>query len=470
MSLRNVYGAALSFILFLSISLSACSSNAARSQASDALAAGDSVVEDLCDTEQEFGIFQLEPAGRVATLGEDLDLSQLGQQGALDLASELFSPQDSFCALDIPEELAEALDEIDRLFESGQDTLADEKLSELLADLERDAFSSQSRSKVALQRMQPGGERARKTVRAYLNIAARAQFWGNDERADQAIASATETYNAWASEAINTADLKEALTIAAEAQLLGLDELGDEAIGRAMELAEAALAQALEAFEPCLASLREARSLLRTAAVAQLLGVDTDGYDFMGEIDEWLDIQRRRKRGEAVPECDAWQVNLNLDTNWESGRHTISWEGYFTVQGDGVLDGQGTGSLASHTEINCVNVMTGEEFLSTTDVTGAFSFEIQGKQETRGNSLVFMFQFPAEVTVSGEDTCNPFDEMTYLPKYVIEEIHGSGGVEGYDMATDQIYLVIPAVDGATKVYETVIGPVTLTLKQPGTAE
>ena len=457
-------------LLFLSFFMAACSSTAAG-PSTDSDQAGEIVkVKDLCAQSLDFEIFQLEPAGRVATLGEDFEFGTLGRQGALELASELFSLEDSFCAIEIPEDLTEALDEIDRLFESGQDALADEKLNELLADVEREAFSSQSSMKIAVQRLQQGGERARKTVRSYLTIAARAQYWGNDDRADEAIASATETYEAWASEAIDTADIKEALTIAAEAQLLGLFELGDEAISRATDLAEAAMVQALETFDPCLSSVPEARSLLRAVALAQLLGVDTAEYDFMSEINEWKDIRLRRKRGEAVPECDSWQVNLNLEMVWESGWHMISWEGFFIVQDNDDLDGQGTGRLATHVETTCINLLSGEEFISTTDVTGTFNFEIQGKQETRGNANVFKFQFPAEVTFSGEDTCNPFDETTYLPKYVIEEIHSSGGVEGYDMTTDQIYLVVPAVDGATQVYETVIGPVTLTLKEPELAE
>ncbi|MEE9513724.1 MAG: hypothetical protein V3V46_06570 [Anaerolineales bacterium] len=457
-------------LLFLSFFMAACSSTAAG-PSTDSDQAGEIVKDkDLCAQSLDFEIFQLEPAGRVATLGEDFEFGTLGRQGALELASELFSLEDSFCAIEIPEDLTEALDEIDRLFESGQDALADEKLNELLADVEREAFSSQSSMKIAVQRLQQGGERARKTVRSYLTIAARAQYWGNDDRADEAIASATETYEAWASEAIDTADIKEALTIAAEAQLLGLFELGDEAMSRATDLAEAAMAQALETFDPCLSSVSEARSLLRAVALAQLLGVDTAEYDFMSEINEWKDIRLRRKRGEAVPECDSWQVNLNLEMVWESGWHTISWEGFFIVQDNDDLDGQGTGRLATHVETTCINLLSGEEFISTTDVTGTFNFEIQGKQETRGNANVFKFQFPAEVTFSGEDTCNPFDETTYLPKYVIEEIHSSGGVEGYDMATDQIYLVVPAVDGATQVYDTVIGPATLTLKEPELAE
>ena len=470
--MKFVHSPRLSFlpIVFLSIFFAACgSSTAGPSFGSDQ--EGEIVKDkDLCTQSLDFEFFELEPAGRGATLGEEFQLGTLGRQGALEIASELFSLEDSFCAFEIPEDLAEALDEIDRLFESGQDSLADEKLNELLAELEREAISSQSSLKIVVQRLQQGGERARKTVRSYLTIAARAQYWGNDDRADEAIASATDTYEAWASDAIDSADIKEALTIAAEAQILGLLELGDEAIARATDLAEAALVQALEAFEPCLASVPEARSLLRTVALAQLLGIEAFEYDYLSEINEWKNIRLRRMRGEAVPECDSWQVNLNLEMVWGSGNHTISWEGFFIVQDNNELDGQGTGRLTTHVETICINLLSGEEFMSTTDVTGTFNFKIQGKQERRGNTDVFKFQFPAQVTFSGKDTCNPFDETTYLPKYVIEEIHGSGGVEGYDLVTDQIYLVVPAMDGATQVYETVIGPVTLILKEPGPAE
>jgi len=470
MKLWRSHGLTLFPLLFLSIFIAACSAPPIG-LSTDSDPEGAVVADkDLCAQSLDFEIFQLEPAGRVATLGEEFQLGTLGRQGALDLASELFSLEGSFCAFEIPEELAEALDDIENLFDSGQNALANDKLDELLADVEREAFSTHSSMKIAVLRLQQGGERARNIVRSYLTIAARAQWWGNDDRADEAISSATETYEAWASEAIDTADIKEALTIAAEAQLLGLLDLGDEAIAQATDLAEAALVQALKTFEPCLASVPEARSLLRTVALAQLLGIEAFEYDYLSEINEWKDIRLRRMRGEAVPECDSWQVNLDLEMVWESGRHTISWEGFFVVQDNDKLDGQGTGRLATHVETVCINLLSGEEFMSTTDVTGTFNFEIQGKQEPHGNANVFKFQFPAEVTFSGTDTCNPFDKTTYLPKYVIEEIHGSGGVEGYDMVTDQIYLVVPAVDGATQVYETIIGPVTLTLKGPELAE
>jgi len=455
--------------LLLAFLIAACGSTPAEPDAGgdkDGILAKE---QDSCAQPLDFGIFEVESAGRIASLGEQFQPETLGQHGALELAAELFSLEDSFCGLEVPEAVSEALDEIDRLYETGQVTLADEKLNELINRVKTGTFSTNSYLKTAMGRLQQGGVPARKAVRTYLAIAARAQYWGNDERADNALDSARQTYETWASETIENTTLKEALTIAAEAQLLGLDELGDEAIARATDLTEADLVEALEAFEPCLASVREARRLMRTAAIAMLLGVEAHEYGFDDEFETWLDIYQRRQRGEAVPECEAWQVKPTLDTQWGSGNHNITWEGFFTVLEDGTLDGQGSGSLSTHVETTCVNLASGEQFTSTTDVTGSFSFEIQGKQEAIGGEQVFKFQFPAKVTLSGEDSCNPFDPTTYLPKFVIEEIHGSGGVEGYDMASDQIYLVAPAMDGATKEYETVIGPVTLTLKAPVTS-
>jgi hypothetical protein len=434
--------------------------------------AGDAgpVQEDLCDQTPELRIFQFEPAGRVATLGASFDFGTLGETGARALALDLLSLEGSFCSAEIPASAADALEEIDRLYRTGQDGPADEKLGELLAEVRQDALSREDRTKAAAQRMQQGGGQARKAVRTYLNIAARAQFWGNDERADEAVSQATEIYQAWASEAVDEATLKEALTIAAEAQLLGLFDLGDEAIARATALAEADYVLSLEEFQPCLASEQDAQHLLKKTAAAMLLGVVVDENDYMGKLEEWKQIQLRRQRGEAVPECDAWQLMLSLDHTWESGNYSIAWEGFFTILEDGNLDGQGTGSLASHVEVTCIDLMSGNEFLSTTDASGSFSFEIEGVQETRDDGPVFRFLLPAEVEVSGVDTCNPFDETTFLPKFVIEEIHTSGGIEGYDINTDQIYLIVPAVDGGSANFESLIGPLTVTVEKSDRAQ
>jgi hypothetical protein len=425
---------------------------------------------DLCDQPQDLVIFDLQAASVMQILIGENELGLLGEVGAADLANELLTLDETFCGLDVPAELLEVLDEIQILIDSSRDTEVEQMLDDLLIEIESGEFSTAVIYKAAAPGLQQGGAKTRSTVRAYLSVAARAQYWGNDDKFDRFMDAAKDTYSEWAAEAIERASVEEALRIVAEAQLLGIEDLDEEALERARDLAELDLAGELDLFEPCSASKEDAGKLIDAAARAILLGAETDPYDFMYEINEWLDIQRRRKAGEEVPECDTWQVAMLIDITWDSGFHYITWEGQFKVKDDETLDGQGRGTLSTHTEFTCVNVMTGEKSPSTTDVSGTFDFMIQGKREGSPEDGVFMFLFPADVIFSGVDTCNDFEEITYLPAYVIEDISVSGGVENYDPATDQIYLAIPAVDGATEEFETIIGPLEVTVTYYGGAE
>lgn len=418
---------------------------------------------DLCDQPQDLAIFDLQAASVMQVLIGENELGLLGEDGAADLAGELLSLDESFCELDVPAELLEVLDEIQILIDSGREIEADQMIDDLLMEIESGKFSAGVMYKTAAPSLQQGGAKTRRTVRAYLAVAGRAGYWGNNEKFEDAMDSARETYSKWAAEAIESASVEEALRIVAEAQLLGIEDLDQEALERARDLAELDLAGELDSFEPCSASIEDAGKLIDAAARAMLLGAETDSNDFLYEINEWLDIQRRRKAGEEIPECDSWQITMLIDITWDSGFHYITWEGQFKVQDGETLDGQGRGTLSTHTEVTCVNVMTGEEVPSTTDVSGTFDFKIQGNREGGPENGVFKFLFPADVIFSGVDTCNEFEEITYLPAYVIEDISVYGGVENYDPATNQIYLAIPALNGAIEEFETMIGPLEVTL-------
>lgn len=421
----------------------------------------------ICSQPPDDGLFDLQAASVMQILLGDAGLEDLGLDGARDLAGDMYSPESTFCGLTASEDLLAVLDEIQALYDSGQGTAADEMLEDLLQQIDEGQFAWAWMLKLSAPSLQAGEARTRRIVRNYLDVAGRASYWGNDDKADAALQSAVDTYQNWAADTVDSASIKEALRIAAEAQLLGLDGLSDQALERARDLAELDLMGEIERFEPCTSTKEDAGRLLDTAAVAQLLGVDTDPYDFMGEAYEWLDIQQRRNKGEEIPACDLWQVNLELDEVWDAGYHHMIWEGEFMVMEDGALKGEGEGSLVTHVEVPCVNVLSGETTNSTTDVEGSFIFQVQGNYEQEGDDGVFKFLFPAELSFSGVDTCNDFDESTYLPAYVIEEIHVYGGVENYDIETDTIFMVLPAEDGANQVYETLIGPVRIEIRYQG---
>lgn len=457
----------LVILFLLAILVSSCSS-ADPSTAINGQGEDEPVLQ-ICSQSPESTLFDLQAASVMEILIGDDKVEELGMDGAQTLANNLFSVEETFCGLGIPEALLSDLEEIQALYESGEDLQADELLDDLLQAVEEEEYSEVRAGKVSAPSAQAGGASVRRKVKNFLDIAGRAEYWGNDEKAQDALQAATDTYEKWAGEAVDTASIKEALRIAAEAQLLGLDGLGDEAIERARELAELDLEKEIMRFEPCKSTKEDTGRLLDTAARAQLLGIDTETYNVMGEVYDWLDIQKRRERGEEIPECDLWQVDLVLDEVWNEGFHHILWEGVFKVLEDGSLEGQGQGSLVTHVEVPCVNVLSGETTISTTDVEGSFVFQIEGRKEPSAQDGIFRFLFPAEGTYSGVDTCNDFDEDTFLPAYVIEEIHVYGGVENYDIETDTIFMALPAVDGASQVYETLIGPLRIEIHYLGSA-
>ena len=418
---------------------------------------------ELCAEFPTSELFDLQAASVMQTLLEGTELGARGESGAKELAQEYLSPADTFCGLRVPPDLELALEEIQSLIDSGQAAEADQKIDELLQEVASDQFSAVRVQKRAAPAVQAGAERVRTKVRNFLEIAGRAAYWGNDDKSESALDSARGTYQSWASEAIDSASIKEALRIAAEASLLGLDDLSEQAVDRARDLVEADLVKELDRYQPCSATREDTGRLLDAAARVELLSLDAAEYGVMSEVNQWVEIQELRKAGKAVPQCDLWQVDMELDNVWESGKYLITWEGKFKVLEDGTLEGQGQGTHTTHLEVNCVDVMTGEELMSTTDASGIFTFQIQGKLEQDE----FRFLFPAEVEVSGVDTCNEFDETTYLPAYVIPDINVYGGAGNYDPVLDTIYMVLPAENGAMQTYETILGPLELRLTYLG---
>lgn len=461
MELKRVKYPLLAVIVLITFVLISCAPSpvAKLSSTSTPPAAALGICAELTTSE----LFDLQAASVMQILLEGTELGPRGESGANQLVQEYLSPADTFCGLEVSPDLKKALDEVQSLIDSGQTGEANQKLDDLLQAVEEDQFSAVRAHKKAAPAVQAGALRVRAKVRNYLAIAARADYWGNDGKFETAMDSARGTYQSWASDVIDSASIKEALRIAAEASLLGLDDLSEDAVDRARDLVEADLIKELDRYQPCSATREDTGRLLDAAARVELLSLDAAEYGFMSEVNEWLEIQELRKAGKAVPQCDQWQVDLVLDNVWDRGNYLITWEGKFKVLEDGTLEGQGQGTHTTHVEVNCVDVMTGEEFMSTTDAGGSFTFQIQGNLEDGE----FRFLFPAEVEVSGVDTCNEFDGSTYLPASVIQEINVYGGAENYDPELDTIYMVLPAENGASQQYETILGPLELTVSYLG---
>lgn len=461
----NIYRLAVLFII--TILLVSCSPSVAHKMDNDL--GGNDTGSKICSQSPEGSLFDLQAASVMRILIGDDEFGELGMDGAEEIADALYSPMDSFCGLSSSEELLSNLEEIQGVYDSGDLDQADELLLNLLEAIDDDQFTEDGSGKVAALLFQTGAARTRRIVKNYLDVAGRAAYWGNDEKADTALQAAVDTYSTWAADAVDTANIKEALRIAAEAQLLGIDGLDDQALERAHDLIALDLAGERKSYKPCSATKADTKRLLDTTAKALLLGVEVNTYEIMAVVEEWQEIQRKRAKGEDVPQCEGWSIEMLIDNGWDSGYHNIVWNGVFQEREDGSLNGTGTGSITTHVEITCVNVLSGEEYMSTTDVTGSFEFGVEGRRAERDGAAIFQFLFPAEITISGEDTCNEFDPETYLPSYVIQDINVYGGVENYDMEADLIYLAVNAQDGATAEFETLIGPlfITLTNLNPG---
>jgi hypothetical protein len=423
------------------------------------------VIKDRCSRSLDYSVLDLDAAGSAATLDDDLQLGTLGPQGASDLATELLSLDGSFCSIEIPSELSSELDQVERLVQSGQDSLAAQRLSELIDSVAQDAYSSVDHSNISFRHFQVGEAKTRAAVRAYLAIAAHAQAWGSQEASDTALSAARKTFGSWASGAIENASIDEALTIGAEAQLLGLDDLSFDAIRRAADLTRQDFEKSLAGFKPCSSTEEDARTLLEKAAAASLLGYDVDTFALMDTVREWKDIQEKRSRGEPVPECDVWQLEMSFEFSTSETEVTIAWAGVIKIDAAKAIAGTGTGTVTG-TGSPCRVYENGALVHEgpTPVIGGEFPFDLSGQEITSNGEPTFALEIAGEAP---QITIEPLDEMCSF---------------GYDLAEEFIRILatdiqsmlpsgrieVPAVDGGTNsVQIPELGLLRVTVFSPG---
>ena len=112
-------------VLFLfTVLLISCSPSVAHKMDNDL--GGNETGLIFCDPSPEAAWFDLQAASVMQALIGDDEVEALGMDGAQALAEDLYSRDDTFCGLGIQPDLKTALDEIQALYESGNDLQADE--------------------------------------------------------------------------------------------------------------------------------------------------------------------------------------------------------------------------------------------------------------------------------------------------------------------------------------------------------
>jgi hypothetical protein len=309
----------------------------------------------LCNQGFSFGFLHLDAAASAPTLDTDLELVLLGASGVQNLLDNLVPYKNTFCGVALSDDAAKALEEFIVLLEAGDTEATADVLENMLNDLQQNVLKLNHTIVLSRQASRLSKDQAYSYIQAFLSMAAEAQLLGLDDLADDAMDAAIETFSDWATDAIqNTTDLSQALEIAAGAQLLGLENLSDDALEKAGEIIQQRYTEAFNAFDPCDATEAEARDLLTLAALRQLLeGSEVDSA--VDKVKEWKDIKERQDKGEAVPECDARQIDIDVTfadglvavsgtaytcdgTNWHIDISTFGVVSGVPIQSSGALD------------------------------------------------------------------------------------------------------------------------------------
>lgn len=153
-------------------------------------------------------------------------------------------------------------------------------------------------------------------VAADLAAAAAAQQGGDATGAREAINAADRAYERWTSSGAGGAQSAgDWLAVAAAAQMLGLEAVADNAIARADRIGKEAL-EACEKLDRCSLAPASAQSLLRTVALAMLLGVETASDEQV--LAPLLEAAQEVLAGQTPNGCEQWSLTerLTLSDGW----------------------------------------------------------------------------------------------------------------------------------------------------------
>jgi len=175
----------------------------------------------------------------------------------------------------------------------------------------------------------------RQQSRDALAAAAVAELLGWDEQARRLKADALDYFGAYAELTLDrSTDPAELAGLAAAADLLGMDEMGAQARDKLIGLLEKELADAASLFSICTTDEHVVKIYATAVQRAHAVyGASTS------TLTAWIDIQRRRQRGERVPECEGG--------TWEARWPIEGWDGEVVVHLESCGWSEWSGSMTS---------------------------------------------------------------------------------------------------------------------------
>jgi len=234
-------------------------------------------------------------------------LTPMGADGALAAAHEL-TADITFCDFDISPAMNDAI----QAAVAGADPL--QAIKDLVAQI-KDGSGEFGLGLVG------GGETAAApdplmAVRAFVNLSAAAAKAGDADGEAFAWELAQDAFSDYANGVLESSDsLSLLVTTSAQAELLQLEGLSGELFDKVRELTQKDLEEAAAGFSKCSNDKASVQEFIRSLTNARLVNGGTE-YD--DTFDEWVDTQRRRQRGEAIPECEGgdFTASTPLPAGW----------------------------------------------------------------------------------------------------------------------------------------------------------
>jgi len=309
------------FVLVVAFSLVATACNlpgqGGSSQSSDTIVA--STAGDICDGFDAFSI--LEARGEIQpSLIEELgiptemmadhtyfQMAPLGQAGALAAARELVAGT-TFCDFAISPVMAEAI----------QAAVSSTDPMQAIKDLVAQIKNGSGEFGLGLT---GGGENAAAPdplfdVRVFVNLAAQAENTHDMDGKAFAWELAQDTFTDYAEEVFASSNSEGLLTTtSAQAQKLGLKILGEDLMDKVKEIAQKDLDEAAAGFSECSNDKASVQEFFRSLRNSWLLN---GGHQYGDTASEWLGVQERRARGEAITECEGgdFTASTPLPAGW----------------------------------------------------------------------------------------------------------------------------------------------------------
>jgi len=279
------------------------------------------VADDICDGFDPFGVLDAKGAMHPSLIEElgvpeemmadhtYFQLTPMGSDGALAAAHEL-AAETTFCDFDISPAMNDAI----------QAAVASADPVQAIKDLV--ARIKDGSGEFGLGIVGGGsGEIAAapdplRAVRVFVNLSAAAAKAGDADGKDFAWELAQDAFTDYANGVLQTSDsLSLLVTTSAQAELLQLEGLSEELFDKVKELAQKDLDEAAAGFSKCSNDKASVQEFLRSLTTSWLVN---GGRQYGDTLDEWVATQKRRKRGEAIPECDGgdFTASAPLPAGW----------------------------------------------------------------------------------------------------------------------------------------------------------